>query len=260
MSVLSFLQRCLGFQPHQECIKCGQVKPLTQFYKERKNGSIRRSTCKACICAYVRERDRALRSRRKRYVAQTNTCEYCLQSFIPTRNRQRFCSSRCAGKYNYNAGKILTGIRRVTDSVRKTKYCYKCKTDVALTNFSSDRSKPDGLHTRCKDCDREYQRERLARVGDVKTTANTSDETPSTINRAAKAVQATATVPVTVFWHQGAWTLVVERCPACGLRHYHGGGENQRRIELGIRQCLNNPDQQYVVALSEPISLEKSNV
>lgn len=36
------------------------------------------------------------------------------------------------------------------------KVCYVCKNEKELTEYSSDKSKRDGLNYRCKDCNKEY--------------------------------------------------------------------------------------------------------
>ncbi len=41
--------------------------------------------------------------------------------------------------------------------MKETKKCCVCKNDLPLDKFSKNKSRPDGLQTRCKACDKEYQ-------------------------------------------------------------------------------------------------------
>lgn len=45
----------------------------------------------------------------------------------------------------------------------KTKKCRECGRELPLTAFGKQRGNPDGLHTRCKECENAYQRAYNAR-------------------------------------------------------------------------------------------------
>lgn len=46
----------------------------------------------------------------------------------------------------------------------KTKTCPRCKAVKSLTDFNNSRSQSDGKQTWCKDCHRDYRREREERL------------------------------------------------------------------------------------------------
>jgi broad-specificity NMP kinase len=46
----------------------------------------------------------------------------------------------------------------------KTKICAKCKRELPLTMFTTNRSTKDGLQGHCRECQREYDRRRKERM------------------------------------------------------------------------------------------------
>jgi len=58
--------------PHKRCCKCGETKPLTEFYRYcyyPYDGAI--SACKPCHCKAAREYQKAIRERRRSLSAAT---------------------------------------------------------------------------------------------------------------------------------------------------------------------------------------------
>ncbi len=60
------------------------------------------------------------------------------------------------------------------------------------------------------------------------------------------------TVDVAIAWSERDryWALTVLRCPYCGRRHYHGGGNGPTPL-LGFRvpHCLDGPHPDYELVL-----------
>lgn len=43
------------------------------------------------------------------------------------------------------------------------KYCYKCEQELHVSNFTKNKSRPDGLQNHCRDCHNEYRRAKYGR-------------------------------------------------------------------------------------------------
>lgn len=81
------------------------------------------------------------------------TCAGCGRKFKVRHLYQKYCSKSCSSITN-------NAIRRNRLSKKTSKVCWSCDRDLPLSEFASDKSRIDGAKSRCKRCDREYQRNR----------------------------------------------------------------------------------------------------
>jgi 5-methylcytosine-specific restriction endonuclease McrA len=144
------------------CIKCGTEKPLDQFFKNSNYTDGRLHTCNICIGKQRRENvrhipppltkicaachiEKSISEFFKDKTSKTGyrwTCKDCLLDAQSTKLgcvRQKFIKGN-----NYGAS--------------DTKWCYGCEVEKPLSEFSKDKTKKDGYHTRCNDCHRASSR------------------------------------------------------------------------------------------------------
>lgn len=116
----------------KKCNKCGEVKPLTEFYTSNKTKDGRDTQCKKCKQIYHDLlKAGALRSEEDRI-------EY----------------------YKINYGKGLKYIDREVDRTNGKKRCAKCNKVYpnTLDYFHKDQQTKDKLHYYCKKCRNEVRR------------------------------------------------------------------------------------------------------
>lgn len=87
------------------CKKCGEEKPLSEFYRQDRDGKVRYSAmCMVCYREVYRERYHSCKSAAG-FVTRSRTernprariCKYCGEEFVDER-RTVYCSDACAAK------------------------------------------------------------------------------------------------------------------------------------------------------------------
>ena len=97
------------------CTKCGETKPLDDFYRDKTGAGGRRPDCKECVREYSRRyheenRDKVLESRRRYY----------------EENRDKKLESR-RRYYEENRDKVLESRRRYYEENRDKELDYQCR-------------------------------------------------------------------------------------------------------------------------------------
>ncbi len=119
----------INLKTNKKCSYCGEIKPLSEFYKNKRQNDGYHFYCKDC----------AKDKRKKEY--KKNKKEI--------RKRQKEYTSKI--KQEFLEGKRMQA---------KKKYCPKCKKIKLAKYFAKDYSHPMGLYVYCNECRREYCRKK----------------------------------------------------------------------------------------------------
>lgn len=154
------------------CTKCGEWKPLTEFWRDKaaKDGFCH--TCKDCVTAYSRWRKspdfKPVREKRAP-LKGSKRCSKCgeikqLSEFSWDKNtKDGLCTSCkacvCAyAKYRLSPDFVpFDPINRAKDGMKR---CIVCGVVKEVSCFYADKKRKDGLQTCCKECGKERKRVR----------------------------------------------------------------------------------------------------
>ena len=148
----------------KECTKCGEVKPVSEYYKASKETDGLKHACIVCLSALERARRDKKRVLRNQQLADgtfvypiTKTCTLCKET-KPAKdyNKHRGTSSglatQCRACMNAPARFRKQQVANGTFLYPKTKRCSLCKETKTYTEFSKSVGQTDGLCSSCKVC------------------------------------------------------------------------------------------------------------
>ena len=125
--------------PKKVCSKCGQEKPVTEFYKRKDSKDGYTGVCKFC-------KDKSKQCIKK--------CQYCGDEFIANYKNAKYCEV-CRYEPLKNKTEIIDGV--------KFKICKSCNNKKPLSDFFKNKTKSDGYENLCKTC-RTKQRNKYFKI------------------------------------------------------------------------------------------------
>ena len=151
----------------KRCSKCGQLKPVGDFYASTRNRDGYSCHCKLCVQNQKQSYHRRLAARRQSEIRRTDTkkCPKCRQvkrvsEFYKAvgkvdgyRALCKECDSSSAVQYRKKVAD------REFEDILPTgkKRCWMCKRHLPVEKFNYDRNQNDGLTTLCRECSKEYK-------------------------------------------------------------------------------------------------------
>lgn len=130
------------------CTHCGKLKPVSEFYKNKRTHDGLTTQCKECILTY-----------------QTD--------YLKRKKKEK------AQKEPERKVKIKTLIK---DKLKRKQYkvCARCLKKLPVEKFTTNSTSKDGLQSYCQECGREYAKryQRLVRKYNVKTLAEVEKKSP----------------------------------------------------------------------------------
>jgi len=118
----------------KRCSRCGEEKPLGEFYKKNAHTEKRGCLCKGCTLAAAKERAEGLKR-----------CSVCRQ----VKPREEFGRSDRMGRL-LSVCKVCMEAAR--SEIAETKECARCGKMKPVFDFYADASRPDGRKRCCKEC------------------------------------------------------------------------------------------------------------
>ena len=97
------------------CTRCGQTKPLDEFYRNSECKGGYANQCKACVLR--RDREKYRERHQPLSEADPRTCDHCGKLFQPVAHNQLYCCARCRmragdakgmGEYNLKVSFAMT--------------------------------------------------------------------------------------------------------------------------------------------------------
>lgn len=179
----------------KECTKCGKVKLLKLFAKDKLSGDGRSAACLDCRnkqAAKYRDENRELirQKLRARYTKkpkklkrgklkkqqriQIDGLKICLYCGVPKpfdefRDQKSFQCKYCCDKkrtaLRRSKGEKSREQRSIEYRNRTIKKCSSCKRILPKSNFQKNRLTGDGLQGRCRECDKIYYIKRRLKAG-----------------------------------------------------------------------------------------------
>lgn len=151
------------------CSKCGEVKPVMEFYRSLRNNDGYYNPCKACCLKQKQSYHRKLAARSQNQIPSTKTkrCPKCdevkpVSKFYKAINKFDGYRAICKKCDNSNAVKYRHKIanREFEDIKPKgEKRCYMCKRSLPVGKFNYSRSSNDGLASHCRECGKKYKKQ-----------------------------------------------------------------------------------------------------
>lgn len=151
------------------CSKCGENKPVTQFYPELRNKDGYSQWCKLCNKKQGQAYHKKLAARSKSKIPsiQTKHCPKCggvkpASEFYKSVGKVDGHATICikctkSGHVNY--------LRKIADrefeDIKPTgkKRCCMCKRNLPVKEFNYSRSSNDGLSSHCRECGKKYKKQ-----------------------------------------------------------------------------------------------------
>ncbi len=118
----------------KRCSRCGEDKPLGEFYRRNADTDKLSSLCKACTRAAQMYRDKGVKR-----------CSVCGQ----VKSREDFCPYSRTGKL-MSVCRVCMEVAR--SEIAQTKECSRCGKRRHISEFYADASRPDGRKCCCKEC------------------------------------------------------------------------------------------------------------
>lgn len=158
----------------KKCTKCGLVKPLEDFHKDKRTKRDgRQASCRECVAKQKRayreankpafaERDRAYREANKAAIAERKRAyREANKAAIAERDRAYYEANKDAIAERNRARRMGRAARTDEEIAEEQarlrengmKQCRKCREILALSKFSAARCNPDGLCHECRHCD-----------------------------------------------------------------------------------------------------------
>ena len=158
----------------KRCSKCGEVKPVADFYVNRRNIDGYTNACKLCEQEKARSYQKRLGARPKSQIPRIKTkkCPKCGEvKPVSEFNRAvgklsgyatvcRECGRISAASYRRNPSSYYSRLadREFADiSLAGKKKCWMCGRTLPASDFNYSRSAADGLTSSCRECNREYK-------------------------------------------------------------------------------------------------------
>ncbi len=121
----------------KKCFKCGEVKPLEQFYRHPQMGDGHLNKCGVCARADVRLNRRAKRE----YYNKYDTARYQLLKRWPTRDEAK------------RRATSMINIRVQRGTMKRPDACSQCaRTDLKIEGHHDDYTKPLVVRWLCTSC------------------------------------------------------------------------------------------------------------
>jgi hypothetical protein len=148
----------------KRCTRCGRVKPLDRFRRDKQAPRGHSTRCKRCKREIRRQKTAAEREEKKRRLAK-------IRENMRLRGvRQKVCS-RCErslpltafganGHFKDGFDNSCVACRREEDKIKKT--CSRCLGLLPLSAFRKDNKRTDGRSTICSACHRKREKNRRA--------------------------------------------------------------------------------------------------
>ena len=145
--------------PEKTCTRCGETKPLADFYARPGRSGGFRSQCKPC----ENENVAASRDRRKAAMKQMKRCSRCqVTKAADMFDRNRSTSDGRASECKDCCTERYLQRRNEPREVATEACCTRCEVTKPAAGFSLDRSRSNGLTVWCKTCRNTVKRERIA--------------------------------------------------------------------------------------------------
>lgn len=153
------------------CRKCGVMKPLEAYYRDKSRKDGYRDACKTCKCAC--DRERYIPHPRAAYVPVTEkACRKCgvvkpLEAFYPDKNSvggYRQTCKACKSAQDHLRRPPKPRVYPVYVPVSE-KACGKCGVVTPLEGFYQNKGFRDGRSTECIECRKIYKRTPEAKAG-----------------------------------------------------------------------------------------------
>jgi hypothetical protein len=148
----------------KRCTRCGRVKPLDRFRRDKQAPGGHSTRCKRCKKETEKEKKDAEREEKKRRLSR-------IRENLRLRGvRQKTCL-RCSRSLPLTAfganNHCLDGLENLCVSCTKEetkvkKICSKCLNLIPLSAFRKDKRRPDGRSTICLACHRKREKNRRA--------------------------------------------------------------------------------------------------
>ena len=157
--------------PSKVCTKCNQIKPLTEYCKNKSTSDGLHSSCKSCKSIankQYRENNRQINANKINNINDVKICSKCKLS-KPLQEYQKnittvdglhclckLCKSIEDKHYKDNNRQINSKKINNDDNV---KICFRCKQQKLYTEFFINATFKSGLESYCKDCRKHNIRE-----------------------------------------------------------------------------------------------------
>jgi hypothetical protein len=152
----------------KECSKCTIKKTFNNFYNDKSHNDGYMSVCKECIKKNKNKRTKertAIRLTLQPVVQKIcSTCKIKKQilHFYKLASTVDGYNTECKQCSNNRSKKIIIRLANNGPSIiRFEKICYKCKVKKHISSFTKNRCRPDGYHTKCKQCKYSEQKKDL---------------------------------------------------------------------------------------------------
>ena len=158
----------------KECTKCGEVKALNDFHKNKQGSQGRNHFCIDCNKKYYRRRMDKKGKPPRKFLYRTEThleCSNCheiklFKDFSKDETRLNGVTSYCKSCTNKRLKKYKKSIKpkkvKRTDGKKECAVCVKVK---VLSDFGKDKKRLDGRNGVCKECRLKKEAERRKSLG-----------------------------------------------------------------------------------------------
>lgn len=208
----------------KRCSKCGEDKPLDDFYRSKRGLHGRYSSCKACKSAQSttwvkqnrekRNETRAARRERRKaegpdVVVTEKRCPDCgatkpREQFGKDRGARDGLQHRCKACARQRRRERVARNRQQEPVAVGTKRCSRCKRELAVAQFSIKRTEADGRYCYCRECHSE-----------MRDTDEYRERAVATVNR-SRARRQGAEGDATAEQRRARWDYYGGRCWMCG--------------------------------------------
>lgn len=144
------------FQKH--CSRCGMIRPVDQFRRDRSNKDGLSGWCKSCWKEFRAsldyDVDPTLREKRCSRCKETKPVD----QFSSYRKNKDGLGSWCKSCANEHGRVRSANLNYEIDPTLREKYCSRCKETKPVGEFDRQRRSRDGLQPRCRACMKEVNR------------------------------------------------------------------------------------------------------
>ena len=127
----------------KKCTKCGEIKSLSEFYRDRSAKDGRCFICKSCKKEYCKNRVIQL-------ICQK---EDCSANFTTNNSKAKYCP-------NCRTKKVRTKEEIKRDNQLESKVCTDCLQRRSFSEFPRHKTSPDGIRSVCRQCATRMRAER----------------------------------------------------------------------------------------------------
>ena len=152
------------------CSKCGERKPVSEFYKSSRTADSLQCWCKSCHRAAQGQNRQRLKDEGPTIIRTTKVCPKCgeekpVSEFNKSTSRVDGLTSWCKACVGISGRQSR---RRRKDNgptiIRTTKVCPTCSEEKPVSEFYKRRSTVDGLTHQCKACQKLYWQSAAGKV------------------------------------------------------------------------------------------------